>query len=236
MFNSLLLHISCFVLIRTHFPTMSLQFFLSFISFFRELSTYTSDKGFLFIFFRSISPDDQLLLSLLVFDSFFDHFRALCSRFFSYFSRSPVSVSCLSCFLVCATIPATCSIPSLTSGIQFLQHRCWYPSRRFLSSFLLKEIIRRIIFLYYSVNRVIVPRVPRLHIVVHISFIRFPPWHKNVKLRLLFPPFPRDLAIQFFHNSAAQHLLESALVVTSSLPAWRFVHLTKLLVVVRVCT
>ena len=95
MFNSLLLHISCYVLIRTHFPIMSLQFFLSFISSFRELPTYTSDKGFLFIFFRYISPDDQLLLSLLVFDSFFDHFRAPCSRFFSYFSRSPVSVSCL---------------------------------------------------------------------------------------------------------------------------------------------
>ena len=97
---------------------------------------------------------------------FFDHFRAPCSSFFSYFSRSPVSVSSLWIFLVCATIPATCSIPSLTSGKQFLHHRCCCPSRRFLSSFLHKEIIRRIIYLKNSVNRLIVPRVPRLHIAV----------------------------------------------------------------------
>ena len=112
-------------------------------------------------------------------------------------------------------------------------------------------------FLFNRSNRVLIPRIPHLPIVCSQTLsdvFLFPTTNINQLRRLSFPSLskssvreshvfftattgPRrcDLAIELLHNSTAHQLLESALVVSTSLPAQGSIHLIKLVVVVLIC-
>ena len=121
---------------------------------------------------------------------------------FSYVQASvSLLLSPIIFFLVCATFPVASSMivclvsrfspcpssffySSLPSGIQFLLHHFWPPSCPFLPSPPRREVIRSLTFLNKRANRIMVPRIPRLDIVVYMSFIRCPSWpNKAIQLR-----------------------------------------------------
>ena len=199
-------------------------------------------------FFQSLLCTLQPLLHAL--SHFWASVSLLCLHRLSW--CVPLSPQLPQCLFIVSRSPSWPSPFSLIIAIQFLLHflppSC-PPLRR--------EVIRSLISLFYRINRVMIPRIPHLPIVVYISFIRCPSWPNDViqLRRLSFPFIPKlsvreshlfftattgppkcDLAIELLHNSIPHQLLESALVDSTSLPAQGSTHLIMLVVVVQICT
>ena len=109
-------------------------------------------------------------VSLLCLSHFFVGVRHLSRSFFNFL------LYCSQVFFISFAFFIHHCLPESSSCIFIL----WPQSRPFLLSPPRREVIRSLTFLYNRVNRIMVPRIPRLNIIVYTSFIRCPSWPKDV--------------------------------------------------------